>query len=189
MPHPPHFLVIGSCFIYSGPLETTKPPEFEGITGPEWPSLPPFQPVKKTSSGPPPSVWSQPIQEKWQQQSQPSSTAHQRFSTSPLAHAKSAGGPTAPSLPMYPQSRQVPMERCSTTPVQLECHPNPWSEPPQVQPSSLVGLTSHNMSEGVSSKTTVQVEPEYLRLSLAALLSEDVLAGMNNMVRIEVNGV
>ena len=28
-------MVISSCFIHAGPLETTKPPEFDSITGPE----------------------------------------------------------------------------------------------------------------------------------------------------------
>ena len=193
--------VIGSCFAYiTVPLGTTQPAEFESISGPEWPRLPPSQPVRKTSSGTPPSAWSQPIQAQWEQQQ--SSTAHRKSSAPPLARATSAGMPTAPSVPTYPpeqlRSRQshqnhLSRERYSSDPSdsrpppppplvshkQAEHHSDLHPELPQVKPSSFVSQTlPHQTFEGVSRKTTVrppQVEPEgppYLHLSLAALLSK-----------------
>ena len=196
---PPNFLVIGSCFIYTGPSETTSPAEFEGITGPEWPSLPPSQSAKKTSGGTPPSAWSQPVQKKWQQRpQQQSSTTHWKSSAPPLARTTSAAMPTTPSVPTYPpeqlRSRQshqthLPRERYSSDPSdsrpppplvshrQAEQHPDLHPELPQVKPSSFVSQT-HQTCESMSHETPVQpsqVEPKgssYLSFSLAALLSE-----------------
>ena len=150
---PPNYMVIiGSCFIYTGPLETTSPAEFEGITGPEWPSLPPSQPVKKTSAGTPPSAWLQPIQAQWEQQQ--SSTAHQKSSAPPLACATSAGMPTAPGVPTYPpeqlrshQSHQthLPRERYSSDPS--NSRPPPHESPVQPPPPPPPPLVSHKLAE------------------------------------------
>ena len=194
------FYFILFYFFYPGPIGTTQPAEFESITGPEWPSLSPSKAAKKTSSGPP-SAWSQPIQEKWQQQPQKSPTAHQKSSAPPVARVKSAGMPTAPSVPTYRpeqlrsrqshQAQHTQRERYSSdasdtraspTLTHKQHHPDSQPEPPRVRPS--------------------QVEPEvpsYLQFSLAALLSEalhsmgskfdpyqalseDMLAKINNMV-------
>ena len=175
------FFFLNVHVIYAGPMGTTRPAEFEGITGPEWPSLPPSKPAKKTSSGTSLSAWSQLIQGKWQQRPQENSAAYHKSSAPPVtACVKSAGGLPHTSNELH--SHQADSKPPLVSRKQLEHHPDLQPEPSQVQPSSFVSQTpSHHISESVS---RVEAEDLLSQLSLAALLSKKCVLG--DMVRSEV---
>jgi len=160
LPYPLFFDIVGT-------IETTssrQKGDFEGIAGtsPEWPTLPPVQPVKKTSTGLPPSAWSRPIQTQWQKQSGVNTVSNQQPSRPPQTHTQSV-------------SSDVPAEEQQSHPVHTQQPSDPSGSNFSLLESSS-DLVNHQLLEHPQHMPCL-VEPEnpsFLSSYLTALLSKEL---------------
>lgn len=126
--------------------------------------------MKKTSTGLPPSAWSRPIQTQWQKQSGVNTVTDQQPSRPPRTHTQSVSS-DVPAEELRSRLDHTQRKRCPSDPT--------GSNFPPLESSS--ELVSHQLLEHPQHiPRPVEVEaPSFLRLSLAALLSEELSTGRN----------